>query len=670
MRQSSIAVNALYVALFITTAERGYSAVSAGDNANEFNLLCKLVALAESTPPHATVKATDDTTAAEIMRLNMTLSDPEWQQMFVKDAATKTMHNSIPPNLSTHTEWPEYWSSWSKAAEDVLKNENMKQIEAMKLSALTAEQRTQATTAVRQIAEETLQIQKRKDQLKNVLATVKKPPQETLKTVVYGSSDKTASTVLHTDAYKNGGTDYSTACSGTASAIQVKSIAGIIACLCMKADSSDEPQACGTTVKINTNTWTVASPPNAEVVKEPLGFCNRASPPTLNANYIKAIIADLQSAIKIKGNAGILGASETGNSCGGKTTDGLCVKVNDWADNGIIKLTKLTWLQPLETLAEELEEQEQAVAEAAALDKRLKNIKQKALKVGANSWHIKEPDTAKQKDGTGQTQHNSAGPTRDRAKAEKECNAAGGDEGACDKLKEKDCVFNKNAKKCELMCVCAESDTAHDGACAHKVGIDTAWNAASVTPSSATTAWTAIKTACVPAKKATIGAEAIRHQQHALAMAIQPGSGSAHYLGAVESGSSCSGAKTAGVCVKYTNYNPAAGKGLEATQWGKKLATLANKLEQRDKAIQEATFLLKAIQAEATAAMATAGQTATAEWPTAPSSAAQTGAQTAGKKGKASDTEEECNAAGEDKTECDQLEKQGCFLTQNPKSVN
>nr|AGH59988.1 variant surface glycoprotein 1046 [Trypanosoma brucei] len=450
MQKSSIPLKGLYVALFITSAGRGYSAVSAGDNANEFNLLCKLVALAENTPPHATAKATDDTTAADIMRLNMSLSDTKWQQMFVKDAATKTMHNSIPPNLSTHTEWPEYWSSWSKAAEDVLKNENMKQIEAMKLSALTAEQRTQATTAVRQIAEETLQIQKRKDQLKNVLATVKKPPQETLKTVVYGSSDKTASTVLHTDAYKNGGTDYSTACSGTASAIQVKSIVGIIACLCMKAEGTDQKQACGTTVKIDTKTWTVASPPDAEVVKEPLKFCNKATPKKLTAAYLNDILEGLSTAVKVSNTAGILGAPETGSSCTGKNNGGLCVKVDDWADNGKIKLTKLTWLQPLETLAEELEEQEQAVAEAAALDKRLNNIKQKALKVGANSWHIKEADTAKQKDDAGPTQTNSAGTTRDRAKAEKECNGAGDDEGACDKLKGKNCVFNKNAKKCEL----------------------------------------------------------------------------------------------------------------------------------------------------------------------------------------------------------------------------
>nr|APD72615.1 variant surface glycoprotein 1125.74 [Trypanosoma brucei] len=453
MRRSSIAVNALYVALFITTAEHGYSAVSAGDNANEFNLLCKLVALAENTPPHAAAETTDNTTAAEIMRLNMTLSNPKWQQMFVKDAATKTMQNSRPPNLSTHTEWQEYWSSWSKAAEDVLKNVNMKEIEAMKLSALTAEQRAQATTAIRQLAEEVHEITKAQTQLAQSLNSVKKPPKHTLKTVVYGSSDKTASTVLNTDAYKSGGESYIAACTGTTEAIQVKSIVGIIACLCAKADSNPENRACGTTVKIATAQWTVSSAPASTDVTEPLTFCNKATPKKLTASYIKAIIEDLQSAIKIKGNAGILGASETGNSCDGKNNGGLCVKVDDWAANGVVKLGKLTWLQPLETLAEELEEQEQAVAEAAALDKRLKNIKQKALKVGVNSWHIKEEDTAKQKDNADQTQTNSAGTRRDQAKAEKECNAAGDDKEACKKLESQGCVFNKDgetAKKCEL----------------------------------------------------------------------------------------------------------------------------------------------------------------------------------------------------------------------------
>nr|APD72975.1 variant surface glycoprotein 1125.113 [Trypanosoma brucei] len=218
-----------------------------------------------------------------------------------------------------------------------------------------------------------------------------------------------------------------------------------------------------------------------------------------------------------------------------------------------------------------------------------------------------------------------------------------------------------------LMCICAESQTAHNGWCAHKMGVSASWSSMTTAPSAATGAWNAIKTACVPSSQASLSAEAIRQQIRDLAMAIHPSS-SNHFLGAIEGGTDCDGQNTGGLCVKYTGYNPAAGKGLEATQWGKKLATLANKLEQRNKAIQEATFLLKAIQAEATAAMATAGQTATAEWPTAPSSAAQTGAQTAGKKSKASDAEEECNAAGEDKTECDKLEKQGCvFNTESKK---
>ncbi|SCU66847.1 Trypanosomal VSG domain/Trypanosome variant surface glycoprotein C-terminal domain containing protein, putative [Trypanosoma equiperdum] len=213
-------------------------------------------------------------------------------------------------------------------------------------------------------------------------------------------------------------------------------------------------------------------------------------------------------------------------------------------------------------------------------------------------------------------------------------------------------ISNGNAKSLAaiLMCVCAESDTNHDGACAHKVGTGSPWNAASIAPSAATAAWNAIKTACVPAKKAMIDAATLRNQLHKLAMQVHRGSDGNHYLGALDSGTSCSGANNAGVCVKYTNYNPTAGKGLETTQWGQKL------------------ILLKAIQAEAMTAMATAVQTATSEWPTAPSSATQAGATTAGKKGKTSAAEEECNAVGEDKTECDKLEKQGCtFNTESKK---
>nr|APD73431.1 variant surface glycoprotein 1125.1185 [Trypanosoma brucei] len=453
MQKPSIPLKGLYVALFIATAKLVYSTVSPGDNAREFTLLCKLAALAENTPPRATQQTPNDADLEDIMRLNMSLSAPEWLQMFVKNGANNDVHTTPPETVNKEKKWEPYWKHWHKAAEDILKKQNLKIIDDLKLASLTPAQIASITTGVRMLAEEAYQIKTQREELEPALNRLKESPVETLKKIVYGNKDKKASTFDNNDAFKDGGTTYAAACTGRADAIKVKSVEGLIACLCAKAENTQQDRACGTTVKIAGTAWTVGNPPAAINVQEPLTFCNKATPKKLTATYVKHILTELQGAIKLQSTAGVLGASETGSSCGGKNNDGLCVKVNDWADNGIIKLTKLTWLKQLETLAEELEEQEQAVAEAAALDKRLKNIKQKALKVGANSWHIKEADTAKRKDGAGQTQTNSAVTTRDRAKAEKECNGAGDDKEACKKLESQGCVFNKDGetgKKCEL----------------------------------------------------------------------------------------------------------------------------------------------------------------------------------------------------------------------------
>ncbi|EAN78989.1 variant surface glycoprotein (VSG), putative [Trypanosoma brucei brucei TREU927] len=456
MQKSGIPLKGLYVALFITTTNLGCSNVNPGDNANEFNLLCRLVALAENTPPHATAETANDADLEDIMRLNMSLSAPEWLQMFVKNAADNDVHKTQPETVNKENKWEPYWKHWHKAAQDILKKENLKIIDDMKLSTLTPAQKQAVTTEVRQLTEKAYQIKTRREELAAELSKVKTSPGKTLKIIVYGNKDKKAATVDQNDAFQGGGTSYSAACTGNSASIKVKSVAGLIACLCAKADSNQEDRACGTTVKIATAQWTVASPPASTDVTEPLTFCNKATPKKLTANYIKAILEDLESAIKVKAAAGVLGASETGNSCGGKNNDGLCVKVDDWAANGVVKLGKITWLKQLETLAEELEEQEQAVAEAAELDKRIKNIKQKTLKVGANSWHIKEEDTAKQKDNADQRQANSAGTRRDQAKAEKECNAAGDDKNACDKLKGQGCTFKEDGKK-DKKCTLSEN---------------------------------------------------------------------------------------------------------------------------------------------------------------------------------------------------------------------
>ncbi|EAN77430.1 variant surface glycoprotein (VSG), putative [Trypanosoma brucei brucei TREU927] len=365
-----------------------YANVGPGDNAAEFTTLCQLISLAEGAaqPPAATTAPSAE--YDELMRLNMTLSDEAWHDMFIKSKADKTWHDAIPATAKDPGGWAEAWPTWRKAAEELTQEDKMANIKSLNVNAANPKQKAMIITEIRKMADAAQELMKKRHTLDK---SIEKPPQEyaaALKTLAYGDKTKNRKTVTAADAFKGGSTSFSTDCGGAAASNKIKTVAATITCLCHKANTQNEDQVCGRTVKITTNTWTVnGAIGSAGVITEPLGFCSVEQGTDLTSSEITAILRQLKSLIKVTSNDGILGASDNG-SCDADKTHGICIKLTNWAADGKVDITKLEWAKQAVELAKELSRREHAAASAAEIDSAIRNLHRQAFRTTLYTAHI------------------------------------------------------------------------------------------------------------------------------------------------------------------------------------------------------------------------------------------------------------------------------------------
>nr|APD75291.1 variant surface glycoprotein 1125.5151 [Trypanosoma brucei] len=340
--------------------------VGAGDNAAEFNILCDVISLAESEKTLTTVQPAPNSQYDELLRLNMTVADEKWQKMFLKTADPKVWHKTRPDTIAEPGGWDSNWASWAKAAEEITQADKMAEIKKFKLEEANPNQLTQIRTELKKLAAAAKSKMADRQALQDKLSKPAGNLGETLKDIAYGNKQQTRNSVKAANSFDGGAAAYATVCGGAAATNKLTTVAGTIACLCNKAAVNNEEAACGRSAKLSTSQWTVGNPPNDDVIKEPLKFCNKDSQAPLTSDSMYRILESISRQIKVSGTDGILGTQHSA-SCDGAKTGGICIKLTGWAADGHADITKLQWAQKIKTLADELTQREEAANEAKKL---------------------------------------------------------------------------------------------------------------------------------------------------------------------------------------------------------------------------------------------------------------------------------------------------------------
>ncbi|RHW69989.1 Trypanosomal VSG domain containing protein [Trypanosoma brucei equiperdum] len=112
----SAATGLFLVLTLIVRLQGADCAIGANANTYEFKRLCKLAALAYSKPAAARTDDAATDSYQKIQRLNMTLIDAAWQDMFKKDKNGKDWPQEPPADTEAQYKWTPFWKDWSAAA--------------------------------------------------------------------------------------------------------------------------------------------------------------------------------------------------------------------------------------------------------------------------------------------------------------------------------------------------------------------------------------------------------------------------------------------------------------------------------------------------------------------------------------------------------------------------
>nr|APD73515.1 variant surface glycoprotein 1125.1282 [Trypanosoma brucei] len=355
-------------------------------NALEFGALCQLVALAESEPTLPVDSDKGKQAFEDIQALNMTLSSQEWQAKFSKGGDGKTWETKFPDGMSDPDGWADAWPRWLKAIQDAKTPTKADEIKQHGFEALSKQLKTVALARIRTLASVALKLQSARTQLEQ---TLNKPGPssltETLETAVFGKTGKTRATVAHSDAFGSGAaTNYAGYCQDALPTTKATSVAATLACLCVKADSNNQDEACGHGMAATQ--WTVSGVPTAAQITSVLAYCSKTEKATISATDIKGPLDTLQRSIRIISGSGYLGAYNTG-SCGGQSNNGLCVKYAAYTGTGATGFKQITWAGKLRQLQHQLQAREDALKAAEVIDKQLKATREAAYAV-ANEVEI------------------------------------------------------------------------------------------------------------------------------------------------------------------------------------------------------------------------------------------------------------------------------------------
>nr|AGH60936.1 variant surface glycoprotein 360 [Trypanosoma brucei] len=364
-------VFSLVLAIIASHSKRADGNVGSGDAAAEFEALCKIVRLAAPTVTIPTAADTNWPAIEKIAKINMTVADKEWKQIFRKKGESKAYHDAPPPELKPNSDWQDKWPLWKAAVEAIDNGSEDVDVKEMQLDKLDEQQRTLLRPHIIPLAEAALALTKKltTDTVGGDKLTAEEAA-TTLLDAVYGEHPKPKTIdfnkIFVAKPTSNG---REAAFEFGNEAKKVRTIAATLACICYKDNSAGQTQVCKHE-QDTTHNWTDASATmTAAHIDAILALCGAPTAEQLTSETIRDALQSIRTKITTKAADGYLGPSIS--ACSGAAAAGTCVKISGYKDKADAKWQAIPWVKPLLILQQKLAIREKRIKEAEQIKNQL-----------------------------------------------------------------------------------------------------------------------------------------------------------------------------------------------------------------------------------------------------------------------------------------------------------
>nr|AGH60451.1 variant surface glycoprotein 1525 [Trypanosoma brucei] len=324
-------------------------------NKHEYRELCKILALERigitlqdlSSPPSEDINL--------VMDINMSLSNPSWQDMFVKDKSKGELHANSADAKQKGEDYDGQWAAWLEARKRIEKAKQTTAFKGLNLDDLKDYQKQKLRRHVQAVAEQVataagnfVPADSEEGKLTSDAVT------QTLREAAYSDKKATERDVKTQQAFGSAMTnqarenDCTTNTGGTAG----NSVLATEACLCLKPKGgTDVKGACAMTLDGSWTWQNSHAAPTVDDIRKLSKYCNGGTTAQQHGQLLRAAIDNIAASV-IKGDAdAYLGAFQATN-CNGQNNRGVCVELKAGAKDADGGLIKLTWYATLNTLAE------------------------------------------------------------------------------------------------------------------------------------------------------------------------------------------------------------------------------------------------------------------------------------------------------------------------------
>nr|AGH60358.1 variant surface glycoprotein 1427 [Trypanosoma brucei] len=385
-----LAVLALLVAL-----EARATPPADGENMPAMGLLCPAHQLANGEIKLQPDQAKLEADLQDLLALNMSLADRSWVAQFraAPDGAAAPPQGN--PQQKQQAGTPQELEAWRAAKATVDDTENFKNVLAKYgYTPENASQLMPLKGVIAQYAEAAFDIQ------------------EAEKTKVpTGHTDDQLKTLIKTAVYgHNGGYDVSkkaelgfpdsenreAACTAQSNSNPVKTIAGMVACLCTVKDNMAPAKApCGPYGGEDLK-WGTTTPPGNALWKKMRSSCPEEPKKRVTAMRIQNALTAAKLAFQAGGSDLYVGKYD-GTGCDGSTNTA-CIKYTNQAQNSVPIFTKAEWLEKLQTVQSELQQRLLAEQSKSQVIRQIETLKQLVKAATKHAEKLTPPTTQHQSD--------------------------------------------------------------------------------------------------------------------------------------------------------------------------------------------------------------------------------------------------------------------------------
>nr|ARB50704.1 variant surface glycoprotein [Trypanosoma brucei] len=352
------------VALLLITS-REFANIAKDDNVRERGALCGLIELGNKRATLALQPLTQNTDLADILELNMTVSDEAWRNLFQHKTNKQNTREFPDDELGSHKDWKERWNKWQAAAETIFKSNGRQTVLSKhKLQDLTTDQEAAIRPAVRRLAVAATAIATAAEaQAPKSNLLTDNDLQTKLNKAIYGDGagvePPADGTKLFTGAAGNGP---QANCEGSNTTNKATTVAAALLCVCTKQSGAGNSE--GNVCDYVTGTaqqWPAGSTfPGQTVITDATKLCDLKTEHKLSAEALAARVTAITNLIARRTGAATFGKTINGG-CTGSQDGGMCIKYTDLGNDGSKKYTDIPWLGQVADLETALRKHEATV---------------------------------------------------------------------------------------------------------------------------------------------------------------------------------------------------------------------------------------------------------------------------------------------------------------------